>query len=109
MKSFIRSETRYTDDYYNMTKISYYVSTFQPLPVYHRTRAPVMNKSAMTDHVSRVNHLIDWQNVKIMDHESDRTSRAVREAMWIRKTSSMNRDDGSYQLSHIWNKLLTDI
>ena len=44
-----------------------------------------------------------------MDHESDRTSRAVREAMWIRKTNNVNRDDGSQQLSHMWDKLLTDV
>jgi len=29
------------------------------------------------------NYLIDWQNVRIMGHESDRTSRAIRQAMWI--------------------------
>jgi len=45
----------------------------------------------------------------MMERESDRTSRAIREAMWIRKTNSMNGDDGSYQLSHVWDKLLTDV
>ena len=29
-----------------------------------------------------------------------------RDAIWIRKTDNMNRDEGSYQLSHVWNKLL---
>jgi len=29
-----------------------------------------------------------------------------REAIWIRKTDNMNRDEGSYQLSHVWDKLL---
>ena len=28
------------------------------------------------------------------------------EAIWIRKTDNMNRDEGSYQLSHVWDKLL---
>jgi len=32
--------------------------------------------------------------------------RLIREAIWIRKTDNMNRDEGSYQLSHVWDKLL---
>jgi len=29
--------------------------------------------------------------------------------MWIKKNKTMmNLDEGSYQLSHVWNKLLTD-
>ena len=30
----------------------------------------------------------------------------IREAIWIRKTENMNRDEGSYHLSHVWDKLL---
>jgi len=30
----------------------------------------------------------------------------IREAIWIRKTDNMNRDEESYQLSHVWDKLL---
>ena len=56
-----------------------------------KTRAAsISNKSAITDHVSSENQLIDWENVNIMDHESERTSRAIREATWIRKTNDMN-------------------
>jgi len=40
--------------------------------------ASVSDKSALTDHVSSENQLIDWDNVKIMDHESDRTGRIIR-------------------------------
>jgi len=47
--------------------------------------------------VSSENNLIDWDNVKIMDHKSDRTGRVIKEAMWIRKTNRMNRDGGNYQ------------
>ena len=35
-----------------------------------------------------------------------KASRLIREAIWIRKTDNMNRDEGSYQLSHVWDKLL---
>jgi len=45
------------------------------------------------------------------DHNSrpDKTGKLIREALWIRKSRNMNGDDGSYQLSHVWNKLLTDV
>ena len=59
--------------------------------------------------MSSENQLIDWKDVKIMDYESNRTDRVMRQAMWIRKTNNMNRDDWSYQLSHIWDKLLTNV
>ena len=35
-----------------------------------------------------------------------RSGRHIREAIWIRKTDNMNRDEGSYQLSHVWDKFL---
>ena len=66
----------------------------------------LMTKSAITDHVCNKNHLIDWANTKVIDRESDKAGRLMREAIWIRKTDNMNRDEGSYQLSHVWDKLL---
>ena len=72
-----------------------------------KTRAAsIYNKSAITDHVCNENHVIDWENVKVIDRESDKADRHIREAIWIRKTENMNRDEGSYQLSHVWDKLL---
>jgi len=50
--------------------------------------------------------VIDWANAKVIDQESDKAGRLIREAIWIRKTDNMNQDDGSYHLSHIWDKLL---
>jgi len=38
--------------------------------------------------------------------QSDKSGRHIREAIWIRKTDNMNRDEGSYQLSHVWDKFL---
>jgi len=49
--------------------------------------------------------VIDWENSKVIDRESDKAGRAIREVIWIRKTDNMNRD-GSYQLSNVWDKLL---
>ena len=71
-----------------------------------KTRAAsICNKSAITDHVCNDNYVIDWENAKVVDRESDKASRLIREAIWIRK-SDMNRDEGSYHLSHVWDKLL---
>ena len=60
----------------------------------------------ITDHVCNENHVTDWENAKVIDRESDKAGRHIREAIWIRKTENMNRDEGSYQLSHVWDKLL---
>ena len=65
-----------------------------------RSLAGEQNKSAVTD---SVNHVIDWDQAKVIDRESHRVDRWIKEAIHIRKEqdNSMNRDEGSYQLSHI--------
>ena len=63
-------------------------------------------KAIFTDYVYNENHVIDWENAKVIDRESDKAGRLIREAIWIKKTENMNRDEGSYQLSHVWDKLL---
>jgi len=38
----------------------------------------------------------------------DPASRWIKEALWIRKTPTyMNRDAGSYQLSHTWDQVIS--
>ena len=66
------------------------------------------NKSALTDHASRDNHLIKWSQATILDRESDRGTRWIKEAVHIRKEgrSSMNRDEGSDTLSHTYDRFL---
>jgi len=49
------------------------------------TEKEQQNKSAITDHVTRENHVIDWDHVKVIGHESDRKSRWIKEAISIRK------------------------
>jgi len=72
-----------------------------------KTRAAsICNKSAITDHVCNENHVTDWENAKVVDRESDEAGWLIREAIWIGKTDNMDRDEGSYQLSHVWDKLL---
>jgi len=67
-----------------------------------------LHKSAITDHVTRENHVIDWNQVKVVGHESDRRTRWIKEAIAIRKCKDkcMNRDTGSYFLPSSYDKLL---
>ena len=66
------------------------------------------NKSAITDHATRENHVIDWDGVKVVGHEADRKTRWIKEAIAIRKNKDkcMNRDTGSYFLPTSYDKLL---
>ena len=67
-----------------------------------------IHKSAITDHVATDNHVMDWDNIRVLDREEDRTRRWIKEAIWIRRSVPvMNRDEGGYQLSHIYDSLIT--
>ena len=64
-------------------------------------------QSAITDHTDRNNCIIDWEGAKVTDRECNRKARWIKEALWIRKTTPvMNRDEGGYRLSHVWDGLL---
>jgi len=69
------------------------------------------NKSAITDHVNTENHVINWDEAKIIGWELERMARCIREAIKIRKESQdvMNRDVGAYQLSHVYDNLLLSV
>ena len=66
------------------------------------------NKSALTDHVTQENHLINWSDASIIDRELDRLSRWIKEAVHIRKEGqrAINRDEESFTLSHSYNRFL---
>ena len=73
-----------------------------------RTRAArkesqsTVNKSAITDHVDGENHVINWDEAKIIGKETDKYKRWVKEAIEIRKQrTTMNRDEGQFNLSHV--------
>ena len=66
-------------------------------------------KSAISEHCRNENHLMNWSNVSIIDRENNKNRRLVKEAIQVRKLekgTSMNRDDGGHDLSHIWDPLL---
>ena len=51
--------------------------------------------------------VIDWDEAKVIGKESDRYKRWIKEAIAIRKQgTTINRDEGQYQLSHVFDDLL---
>jgi len=66
------------------------------------------SKSALTDHANQANHTIDWKKTTVIDKEQDRPTRWIKEAVRVRKEGhrAMNRDEGSYQLSHAYDHFL---
>ena len=62
--------------------------------------------SAITDHLLEENHVPNWQP-KIMAREPYKLDRKIMEAITIqRHPNNVNRMDGAYQLSHIYDSLL---
>jgi hypothetical protein len=67
----------------------------------------IYHKSAITDHANTLNHIIDWEGARIIEKESSKKRRQVKEAIWIRRTEgAINRDSGSYELSHIYDTII---
>jgi len=52
--------------------------------------------------------VINWADASVIDRESDRSVRWIKEAIHIRKEGqrAMNREEGSYQLSHAYDCFL---
>jgi len=65
------------------------------------------NKSTLTDHASHDKHAINWPAATIFDRESDKGTRWIKQAVYIRKEGqqSLNQDEGSYTLSHMYDFL----
>ena len=72
-----------------------------------KTSEKTVHKSAITDHITTTNHVIDWENTKILDRAENKRIRQVREAIWIRRTKgAINRDHGCYELSHLYDTVI---
>ncbi len=58
-----------------------------------------------------MNYVIDWGEIKTVDREDNRLERQIRESISIRQHAKtvMNRDEGSYDLSHAWDTVLPTI
>ena len=64
------------------------------------------SKSALTDHANQANHTIDWKKTTVIDREQDRPTRWIREVVPVLIRKDGNRDEGSYQLSHAYDRFL---
>ena len=68
------------------------------------------HKSAITDHVCQNNHIMNWEASEIVEQESDKFKRWIKESICIRSnTPTMNRDEGAYQLSPIWTQVISTL
>ena len=73
------------------------------------TENPDDFKSACAKHMREKNHVLDWDNIKILTRESVPILRKIRETCRVRMLDPgvpMNGDEGGYELSHIWDPLL---
>ena len=65
------------------------------------------NESAMTDHVAKENHVIDWSGARILDRETHRKTRQLREFIHIcREVNCVNRDRGACGLPVTYDRIL---
>ena len=69
-----------------------------------------MNKSAITDHVNKHNHEIDWEGARVIDRESEYKTRVIKEAIHIRMSKEvMHRDEGAHQLSRVYDQVFATV
>ena len=61
-----------------------------------------VHPSAITDHVARNNHTVDWKGVKFLSSDCDTIRRGICEAIVIKKTGfhAMNRDGSTTNFHH---------
>ena len=64
------------------------------------------SKSALTDHVNQANHTLDWKKTTVIDREQDRPTRWIKEVVPVLIRKECNGDEGSYQLSHAYDRFL---
>ena len=65
-----------------------------------------MKKLAITDHVAKENHVINWSGANILER-GHRKTRQIKESIWIRKEPNcMNGDGGAYSLPTAYDRLL---
>ena len=66
------------------------------------------HKSAITDHVCQNNHIMNWEASEIVEQESDKFKRWIKESIHIRSnTPTMNRHEGANQLFPIWTRVIS--
>ena len=66
-------------------------------------------KSAIAEHAATNNHVIGWDKARVIDQEANKTTRWLKEAIWIRSrnNSTMNKDEGAYKLDLIYDQIIS--
>ena len=62
--------------------------------------------SGVANHVLNTSHSIDWDNLTILDNESNRLARETKESIWLRKCNPELNIKGGFELSDIYTTLL---
>ena len=59
----------------------------------------------------RLDHVVGWDKAKMLDLESHRTTRWLKESIWIRSwaADSMNKDEAAYKVNRIFDQLIKNI
>jgi len=82
-------------------------STMSKTRTGRKTSSSTLHKSAITDHSVQQNHVINWDEAKVVGKDSNWMPRVIKEAITIRKKKGvMNRDEGAFKLSHAYDTLL---
>jgi len=65
----------------------------------------------VTDHATQEIHVINWSQATVINREPEHFTSWIKEAIHIRKEGqqAMNRDEGSYQLSHAYDRFLDTV
>ena len=71
-----------------------------------KTSSSEIFKSVIPEHVTASNHVIGWDEARVIDLEPDKTTRWLKEAIWIRSRgcNTMNKDEGAYKLDKIYDQ-----
>ena len=77
----------------------------------HQSSITIRHKSAICDHVHQQNHVINLGDISTVDGEDNQLKRQIRESIAICQHGKvvMNRDEGLYDLPHIWDNVLPPI
>ena len=70
-------------------------------------KRPSSTTSPLVEHAKAGKQTFDWDNVSVLDQDSNWFNRGVREAINIRRhPSSLNRDKGRHELPAVYNRLI---
>ena len=67
------------------------------------------NASAVAQHVEEQDHSINWEGIQILDRESSKFERKVKEAIHIRQRRPALNRGGGYDLPPIYNSLIPPV